>query len=82
MVQPWFGLRERHFTGRDSPENLGAGQPTRSGFGNSLSNPRPNASRARFSSFAEYPLSLRKASPHKELNSPIHQHSTKIIPSS
>jgi hypothetical protein len=25
MVQPGFGLRERHFTGCDSPENLGAG---------------------------------------------------------
>jgi hypothetical protein len=25
MVQPGFGLRERHFTGRDSPEKFGAG---------------------------------------------------------
>jgi hypothetical protein len=80
-----FGLSLANWSGarlqRDAPENLGAGTANALRIWNSLSNARPNASRARFSSFAEYPLSHRKASPHKELNSPIHQHSTKIIPS-
>src|SRR5260370_12829261 len=41
----------------------------RSGFGNSLSRPRPSASRMRFSSAAEYPFAFRFPSlcpPHSE----------------
>src|SRR6266436_5606320 len=38
------------------------GQPARSGFGNSLSRPRPNASKMRFSSLSEYPFAFRPAS--------------------
>src|SRR5260370_38924834 len=44
------------------------GHPILSGLGNSRRSPRTNASRMRFSSLAEYGLSLRMVSPRIKLN--------------
>ena len=47
---------------RFSSEHQSQGTRSRSGFGNSLSRPRPSASRMRFSSLSEYPFAFRPAS--------------------